>query len=48
MAKRESNTKIKFNSGEKHTRIGNGKRKTSTMNKYARRSYKKYRGQGKI
>jgi len=31
----------------KHTKQGNGKAKTSSMNKHERRSYKKYRGQGK-
>jgi len=31
----------------KRTSIGNGKVKMSSMNKHKRRSYKKYRGQGK-
>jgi len=31
----------------KRTSIGNGKVKMSSMNKNKRRSYKKYRGQGK-
>lgn len=31
----------------KNTSIGDGKVKTSSMNKSKRRSYKKYRGQGK-
>jgi len=31
----------------KRTSIGNGKTKMSSMNKHKRRSYKKYRGQGK-
>ena len=31
----------------KTTSIGNGKTKMSSMNKHKRRSYKKYRGQGK-
>lgn len=30
----------------KKTSIGGGRRKTSSMNKSAKRSYKKYRGQG--
>jgi len=29
------------------TSIGNGRIKTSTMNKHKKRSYKKYKGQGK-
>ena len=33
--------------GNKKTAIGNGNVKTSSMNKSKRRSYKKYRGQGK-
>lgn len=31
----------------KRTSIGHGKLKTSSMNKVKRRSYKKYRGQGR-
>lgn len=31
----------------KGTSIGNGVTKTSTMNKHQKRSYKKYRGQGR-
>ena len=31
----------------KRTSIGSGKVKMSSMNKHKRRSYKKYRGQGK-
>jgi len=31
----------------KRTSIGNGKTKTSSMNKKKRKSWKKYRGQGK-
>ena len=31
----------------KRTSIGNGKIKMSSMNKHKRRSFKKYRGQGK-
>jgi hypothetical protein len=31
----------------KKTTIGNGRVSTSTMNKHKRRSFKKYRGQGK-
>ncbi len=31
----------------KKTTIGNGRISTSTMNKHKRRSYKKYRGQGR-
>tara|TARA_R110000824_G_scaffold125412_2_gene284494 strand:- start:297 stop:434 length:138 start_codon:yes stop_codon:yes gene_type:complete len=31
----------------KGTSIGNGNRKMSSMNKHKRRSYKKYRGQGR-
>ena len=31
----------------KRTSIGRGRVKTSTMNKHKRRSFKKYRGQGK-
>ena len=31
----------------KRTTIGNGKIGSSTMNKHKRRSFKKYRGQGK-
>jgi|TARA_Y100001951_G_C11278523_1_gene263651 hypothetical protein len=31
----------------KRTTIGHGKIGTSTMNKHKRRSFKKYRGQGK-
>lgn len=31
----------------KGTSIGNGMRKTSTMNKNKRRGFKEYRGQGK-
>ena len=31
----------------KRTSIGNGKLKTSSMNKTKKRGYKKYRGQGK-
>lgn len=32
---------------KKRTTIGRGKLKTSAMNKAKRRTYKKYRGQGK-
>lgn len=31
----------------KGTSIGNGKLKTSSMNKHKRRSFKKYKGQGR-
>ena len=31
----------------KRTSIGNGKTKMSSMNKHKRRSWKKYKGQGK-
>ena len=31
----------------KRTSIGNGKIKTSSMNKHKRRTYKAYKGQGK-
>lgn len=34
-------------SGFKGTTIGNGKRKTSSLNKSKRRATKRYRGQGK-
>jgi hypothetical protein len=43
----------KHNSGNavehvvKKTTIGDGRISTSTMNKHKRRSYKKYRGQGR-
>jgi hypothetical protein len=39
--------KILNANGLKGTSIGRGKIKTSSMNKDKRRSYKKYRGQGK-
>lgn len=48
MAKALSNTKKVFNhNAGKGTSIGSGITKTATMNKSKRRSYKKYRGQGK-
>lgn len=34
-------------SGFKGTSIGNGKRKSSSLNKHKRRATKRYRGQGK-
>ena len=33
--------------GDKRTTIGNGKMAMSKMNKHKRRSYKRYRGQGR-
>jgi len=38
--------KILNDNPKKGTSIGNGARKTSTMNKSKKRNYKKYRGQG--
>jgi len=51
MAKKRAGTgavkKTLNHSNGKGTSIGRGLIKTSTMNKSKRRSYKKYRGQGK-
>lgn len=51
MAKRVGNNLLGTNVSNygtvKGTSIGCGKTKTSSMNKSARRSFKKYRGQGK-
>lgn len=46
MAKKVSNI-MKRITIPKGTSIGRGILKTSTMNKHKRRSFKKYRGQGK-
>lgn len=48
MAKKSNaGTAWKPEANKKGTSIGRGFTKTSTMNKNKRRSYKKYRGQGK-
>jgi len=39
--------KVLNDNNRKGTSIGNGKIKTSSMNKHKKRGYKKYRGQGK-
>lgn len=39
--------KIERKSVKKRTSVGGGRLKTSSMNKSKRRSYKKYRGQGR-
>jgi len=48
VTKAGGNTKRVLNNNVgKGTTIGNGLRKTSTMNKHKRRNHKEYRGQGK-
>ena len=50
MAKKKGNvfgTVVVYEKKHKITSIGGGRVKTSTMNKSKRRSYKKYKGQGK-
>ena len=47
MAKAKGSTVATHTSVHKRTKQGNGKVKTSSMNKTERRTYKKYRGQGK-
>jgi len=41
------NTSVAINHVEKGTSIGRRPKSLSTMNKHKRRSFKKYRGQGK-
>ena len=41
------NTSNVYEPKTKRTSIGNGKVKMSSMNKHKRRSWKKYKGQGK-
>ena len=38
---------VLYEKKHKRTSIGGGRVKTSTMNKHKRKSYKKYKGQGK-
>jgi len=45
MKKQKTNSPIDH--AVKKTTIGNGRISTSTMNKHKRRSFKKYRGQGR-
>ena len=47
MAKAKTSATAVHTSVHKRTSIGNGKCKTSSMNKTKRRAYKKYRGQGR-
>ena len=47
MAKIKQNTVSAYEPVFKLTSIGHGRRKTSSMNKHKRRSWKKYRGQGR-
>ena len=47
MAKKASVGGNKIVAIPKQTSIGGGRVKTSSMNKHKKRSYKKYRGQGK-
>lgn len=47
MSKSKGSTSTTHTSVHKRTSIGHGKLKTSSMNKTQRKSYKKYRGQGK-
>lgn len=47
MAKQSRETSNALLHIPKKTSIGNGKIKTSSMNKHKRRSFKKYGGQGK-
>ena len=50
MAKKKGNvfgTVVVYEKKHKRTSIGGGRVKTSTMNKHKRKSYKKYKGQGK-
>lgn len=48
MAKVKSTTTVRVHEPvHKRTSIGGARPKTSTMNKHKKRSYKKYRGQGK-
>ena len=47
MAKKTATLNTKLVTIAKGTSIGRGVIKTSTMNKSKKRSYKKYRGQGK-
>ena len=44
---RQHKTFVAHESQPKKTSIGNRRTKFSTMNKHKKRSYKKYRGQGK-
>ena len=44
---RMMNTSSVYEPKIKRTSIGNGKTKMSSMNKHKRRSWKKYKGQGK-
>jgi|TARA_X000000950_G_C13790432_1_gene609113 hypothetical protein len=44
---RMMNTSNVYEPKIKRTSIGNGKTKMSSMNKHKRRSWKKYKGQGK-
>lgn len=46
MAKKNLSGKVTIEPTVKGTSIGNGVKKTSSMNKNKRRSYKAYRGQG--
>ena len=50
MAKKKGNVYgqvVVYEKKHKRTSIGSGRVKTSSMNKHKRRSYKKYKGQGK-
>ena len=47
MAKAKGTTTNTHTTVHKRTSIGSGKLKTSSMNKTKRKSYKKYRGQGR-
>ncbi len=47
MGRKEQTSITSIMSIPKRTTIGGGKIKTSSLNKHKRRSYKKYRGQGK-
>ena len=50
MAKKKGNVYgavVLYEKKHNRTSIGNGRIKTSTMNKHKKRSYKKYIGQGK-
>ena len=50
MAKKKGNvfgTVVVYEKKHKRTSIGGGRVKMSSMNKHKRRSYKKYKGQGK-
>lgn len=48
MAKKTTTVVLAHKATHKRTSLGNGKVKTSSMNKDRRRGFKPYRGQGKI